>query len=200
MNRRIFNECETEGDDDICFYRSVDNKKNFISNDEETPVPVLKHNVGKQRIESDSESDSKVVIANCDETCHKIDENKIVIPEAMRQFYGTDNYEWNHYKLPKGEVCDFLRDESFLQNFLQSLRMSSGDKASLNPFLLMSKNYVGEKENNYDIVDDPLSNEEKQSLSKARIVFIQIFCVELDTLFLANIYTQKILATLMRIC
>ena len=29
----------------------------------------------------------------------------------MRQFYGTDNYEWNHYKLPKGEICDVSRDE-----------------------------------------------------------------------------------------
>ena len=107
MNRRKFNECEIEGDGDICFYRSADNKKKFISDDEETPVPILKHNVGKLRIESDSESDSEVVIANCDETCHKTDENKIVIPETMRQFYGTDNYEWNNYKLPKGEVCDF---------------------------------------------------------------------------------------------
>ena len=65
--------------------------------------------------------------------------------------------------------------------------MSSGDNTSLNPFLLMSENYVGEKENNDDILDDPLANEEKQSLSKARIVFIQIFCVQLDT----RIFTHK---------
>ena len=56
--------------------------------------------------------------------------------------------------------------------------MSLGDNVSVNPFLLMSKNYVGEKENHYDIIDDPLGNEDdtKQSLSKARI-FLFKYCV-----------------------
>ena len=115
-------------------------------------------------IESDSESDSGFVIHNYDETGHKIDENKIVIPEAMRQLYGTDNYEWNHYKLRKGEICDFSRDRSFLQNFLHSIYISSGGNVSVNLFLPMSKNYVGEKENHYDIVDDPLANKDDSKI------------------------------------
>ena len=78
----------------------------------------------------------------------------------MRQFYGIDNYEWNHYKLLKEEICDFSRDESFLRNFLHSLYVSSGDNVFTNLFLLMSKNYVGEKEKHYDRVDDPLANED----------------------------------------
>ena len=77
----------------------------------------------------------------------------------MHQFYGTDNYEWNHYKLPKGEICDVSRDESFIRIFLHSLYMSSEKYVSVNMFLPMSKNYLGEKENHYDIVDDPLANE-----------------------------------------
>ena len=89
----FIDECEIEGDDDVCFYRSVDNATFFISDDEETAVPVLEQNVGKRRIESDSESDSKFAIPNSDEGDHKIEKNKIVIPDAMRQFYGTDNYE-----------------------------------------------------------------------------------------------------------
>ena len=32
------------------------------------------------------------------------EETKIIIPERMHSFYGTDNYEWNPYKLPEGEV------------------------------------------------------------------------------------------------
>ena len=63
-------------EDDVCFYRSVINKKIVISDDEETPVPVLKYNVGKLTIEPDSESDSEsedeFAIPNCDEKNHKI--------------------------------------------------------------------------------------------------------------------------------
>ena len=130
-----------EIEDDVCFYRSIDHKKIVISDDEETPVPVLKYNVGKRRIESDSESDSEsedeFVIPNCDETGHKIGENKIVIPEVMCQFYGAD-----------------------IRNFLHLLCVSSGDNVSMNLFLPMSKNYVSEKENHYDMVDYPLANED----------------------------------------
>ena len=38
--------------------------------------------------------------------------------------------------------------------------MSSGKYVSVNMFQPMSKNYLGEKENLYDIVDDPLANED----------------------------------------
>ena len=38
--------------------------------------------------------------------------------------------------------------------------MSSGKYVSVNMFLTMSKNYLVEKENHYDIVDDPLANED----------------------------------------
>ena len=39
------------------------------------------------------------------------------MPEAMRSVYRTDNYEWNHYNKPKGEVCNFSQHDYFLKSF-----------------------------------------------------------------------------------
>ena len=30
-----------------------------------------------------------------------------MIPEKMRTFYGTEDYDWNHYKLLMGNAYDF---------------------------------------------------------------------------------------------
>ena len=89
--------------DDVDFYRST-NKKLALVDKDKTPQPVLKNNVGKLEIDSDSESDyeeeeEQYVILNS-EHVHFPEETKIIIPERMRSLYGTDNYEWNHYKLP----------------------------------------------------------------------------------------------------
>ena len=43
--------------------------------------------------------------------------NKIVTPERMSEFYGTDDYEWNHYKLPTGNVYEFPNDKFFIKKF-----------------------------------------------------------------------------------
>ena len=43
-----------DDDSDIDFYRQA-NKKLLLSVEDKVPVPVIKHNVGKLRIDSDSE-------------------------------------------------------------------------------------------------------------------------------------------------
>ena len=81
--------------------------------------------VGRIRIESDSssseyeEEEEQIGIPNCNaEDC---DEDEQMIPEGMLPVYRTDNYEWNHYEKPKGNVCEFRGDSSYLSSFLYSL-------------------------------------------------------------------------------
>ena len=62
------------------------------------------------------------------------------MPEAKRSVYGTDNYEWNHYKKPKGEVCDFSKHEYFFKKFRYSLIMPTKNNVTVNPFLPMAQN------------------------------------------------------------
>ena len=95
------------------FYRSVD-KKILLKNEGEIPVPILKHSVGKLNIESDRESkhdeeEEQFSVPNSEEIDFPED-NAIIIPEATRPFHGTDNYEWNHYKRPTGEVFEILKN------------------------------------------------------------------------------------------
>ena len=89
--------------DDVDFYRST-NKKLALGNKDKTSQSVRKNNVGKLEIDSDSESgyeeeEEQFAILNS-EHVQFTEETKIIIPERMRSLYGTDNYEWNHYKLP----------------------------------------------------------------------------------------------------
>ena len=49
----------------------------------------------------------------------------------MLSSYGTDNYEWNHYKLPEGKVYKFPKVEKYMKLFLDSLFMTTKDNASI---------------------------------------------------------------------
>ena len=31
----------------------------------------------------------------------------VILPEATKNVYGLDDYEWNHYRLPTGEIYEF---------------------------------------------------------------------------------------------
>ena len=98
-------------------------------NGDGTPVPVVKQDIGRLRIELDSESEHDMEeeqILN-----YKPQEDDVVLPEATRSVYGTDNYEWNNYNKPKGEVCDFSQHDYFLKIF----------NVTVNPFLPMAQNY-----------------------------------------------------------
>ena len=81
---------------------------------DETPVPILKREVRRLRIEIDSssseyeEEEEQIGIPNCNED--ESDEDGQIIPDSMLPVYGTDNYEWHHYEKPKGDVCDFIRE------------------------------------------------------------------------------------------
>ena len=68
-----------------------------LGNKDKTLIPVLKYNVGKLKIDSNSESEyeeteEQFSIPNS-EHVEFPEETKIIIPERMRSFYGTDNYE-----------------------------------------------------------------------------------------------------------
>ena len=120
--------------DDVDFYCST-NKKLALGDKDKAPLRVLKHNVGKLKIDSDSESEceeeeERFAIPNS-EHGEFPEETKIIIPERMRSFYGTDDYEWNHYKLPEGEVYKFPKVGNYMKLFLDSLFMTTKDNASI---------------------------------------------------------------------
>ena len=73
-------------------------------------------------------------------------ETKIIMPKRMHSFHDTDNYGWNHYKLPEGEVYEFPKVEKYMKLFLDSLCMATKGNSSINKFLLLSQNYVGKFE------------------------------------------------------
>ena len=75
--------------DDVDFYHST-NKKQALGNKDKTPLPVLKHNTGKLKINSDSEreyeeEEEQFVIPNS-EHVEFPEETKIIIPERMLSF------------------------------------------------------------------------------------------------------------------
>ena len=87
------------------------------------------------------------------------EETKMIIHERMRSFYGSDNYEWNYYKLPEGEVHKFSKVEKYMKLFLESLFMATKDNASIKKLLPHSQNYVGKFEDPHRIEYDPLAEE-----------------------------------------
>ena len=96
---------------------------------------MLKHSVGKLKIDSDSEreyekEEEQFAIPNS-EHAEFPEETKIIIPERMRSFYGTDDYEWIHYKLPEGEVYKFPKVENYMKLFLDSPFMTTRDNPSI---------------------------------------------------------------------
>ena len=92
--------------DDTDIYCSS-NKKLGLGDQDKVPLSMLKHKAGKLKIHCDSENeydDEEHFSIPNSEHVEFPEETKIIIPERMRSFYGTDNYEWNYYKLPEGEV------------------------------------------------------------------------------------------------
>ena len=132
---------------------------------DETLIPILKRRVRRMRIESDSssseyeEEEEQIGIPNCD--AEDSNEDEQMIPEGMLPVYGTDNYEWNHYEKPKGDVCKFRGDSSYLSFFLYSLYKPTKNDADIKKLLPMAKNYVGEvTAATSKILNDPLKDED----------------------------------------
>ena len=101
---------DSVNNEDIDFYRQVD------FNDE----PETKKGVGRLRIESEScdeessqEDDLEYEIPNS-ESMDFLEDNMVILLEAMRNVYGADNYEWNHYKLPAGEIYEFPKVKNYI--------------------------------------------------------------------------------------
>ena len=119
-DKEFIDDGDLDEKEDIDFYHKID-KKIMLTGDE-TPIPILKLSVGRMRIESDStsseyeEEEEQIGITNCN--AEDSDEDEQMIPEGMLPVCGTDNYEWNHYEKPKGDVCEFRGDSSYLSSFL----------------------------------------------------------------------------------
>ena len=162
--------------EDIGFYRKIDKK--FMLTGDETLIPILKRRVGRMRIESDSssreykEEEEQIGIPNCN--AEDSDEHEQMIPEGMLPVYGTDKYEWNHYEKPKGDVCEFREDSSYLSSFLYSLYKPTKNNADIKKIFPMAKNYVGEvTPATAKILNDPFKDEMTVvRLSRQRMTFI----------------------------
>ena len=50
----------------------------------------------------------------------------------MRSFYGTDNYEWNYYKLPEGDVYEFPKEVKCMKLFIDTLFMATKINGCIN--------------------------------------------------------------------
>ena len=175
-DKEFIDDGDLDEKEDIGFYHKID--KNIMLTGDETPIQILKCRVGRMRIESDSssskyeEEEEQIGIPNCDTEDSNEDEQ--MIPEGMLPVYGTDNYEWNHYEKPKGDVCEFRGDSSYLSSFLYSLYKPIKNNADIKKFLPMAKNYVGEVTSaTAKILNDPLKDEDDSGkLSRRRMTFI----------------------------
>ena len=78
-------------EDDVHFYHQSDNRHNRIMPDDEY----------------EEEEEMFYEIPNSENA--KVSENdiKIEMPERMKFVYGTDEYEWNHHKLPRVIFTNF---------------------------------------------------------------------------------------------
>ena len=111
-------------DDDIDFYWQTSKK---LLLDE---VPAVKDNVRNLRIESDSESDYRTEVKEefkipNSEQVEFPEGTKIIIPESMRSFYGSEDYEWNYFKLPEGDVYEFPKEDKCMKLFIDTLFMAT---------------------------------------------------------------------------
>ena len=68
----------------------------------------------------------------------------VILPEAIIDVYGTDDYEWNHHELPTGEIYEFPNAKLFIKRFLKSLHMFVEENTSVKGFLPLSENFIGE--------------------------------------------------------
>ena len=85
--------------------------------------PEVKKRVGRLKIEpkscneeSNQEDDLEYRIPNS-EPMDFPEDNMVILHEAMRNVYCTDDYGWNHYKLPTGEIYEFLNAKLFIKGF-----------------------------------------------------------------------------------
>ena len=168
-DKEFIDDGDLDEKEDICFYRKID-KKVMLTGDE-TPIPILKRRVRRMRIESDSssseyeEEEEQIEIPNCD--VEDFDEDEQMIPEAMLPVYGNDKYGWNYYEKPKGDVCEFRGDSSYLSSFLYSLCKPTKNNADIKKPLPMAKNYVSEvTPATAKILNDPLKDEDDRGKIK----------------------------------
>ena len=90
---------DSNDDEEVDFYHEANKKLLLNDLEEEVPVPVVKHNVCKLRIESGGESKYEeddeyddFVVPNL-EHVEFLEDTKIIISEVMCSVYGTDKYE-----------------------------------------------------------------------------------------------------------
>ena len=162
-DKEFIDDGDLDEKEDTGFYPEID-KKIMLTGDE-TPIPILKRRVRRMRIESDSSSSEyeeekeQIGIPNCD--AEDSNEDEQMIPEGTLPVYGTDNYEWNHYEKPKGDVCELRGESSYLSSFLYALYKPTKNNADIKKFLSMAKNYVGEvTPATAKILNDPLKDED----------------------------------------
>ena len=173
----ILNEAEVSGDegsdgeimdveDDLVDLKIDDESidDNFVDEDLH-----FYHRKRNNRILSDDdeykeEEETVYEIPNSENAIKNIKSNVIDnMPDNMRVIYVTDEYEWNHYKLPTGSIYEFPNEKHFMKRFHSSLLMATKNNESVNGFLPLSKNYVGifdKNPYNFEFPDNPLKEED----------------------------------------
>ena len=85
------------------------------------PTAIIKRNL---RIKSDSEQKGDELAEEAYNLNSKVLDDERVT-ELYRHICGTNDYKWNNYKRPTGEIYEFNEEKYFLFNFRNTLRMSS---------------------------------------------------------------------------
>ena len=75
-----------DDEDGVHFYHRSDNRHNRIRSDDEY----------------EEEEEMFYKISNSENAKVSEDDNKVEMPERIKFVYNTDEYKWNHYKLPTG--------------------------------------------------------------------------------------------------
>ena len=175
MSEFILNEAEVSGDegsdaetmdveDDLVDLKINDEIIDDNSVDEDSHFYHRKNN---NRIVSDDdeyEEEKTVYEIPNSENAIKNTKSSVIdnMPDDMRVIFGTDEYEWNHYKLPTGSIYEFPNEKHFMKRFHSSLLMATKDNESVNGFLPLSKYYVGilnKNPYNFEFPDNPLKDE-----------------------------------------
>ena len=68
------------------------------------------------QVDFNEEDDLEYEIPNS-ELMYFPEDNMVILPVAMRNVCGMDNYKWNHYKLPTGEIYEFPNTKLFIKRF-----------------------------------------------------------------------------------
>ena len=177
MNKFILNEAKVSGDED-CDNEIIDitddldhvtlaKENEFIDdNSVDEDVHFYRRHHNKRTVSDDEFEEEELFyeVPNSENAMRSSNnDNTVEIPDDMRSVYSTDNYEWNHYKLPTGNIYEFPNEKHFMKRFQSSLRMATKDNESVKGFLPLSQNYVGILEENlcnFEIPDNPLQGED----------------------------------------